>query len=232
MLCAHCGGTYPFVVNLDAILHDSFNHLVAAQSMVTNVYAAVFPSFEHDIHAVPVLGNHHTIVRWLVNIFNFFLAHAFLSFQRPTQIVKRMLSCRQIQFKWMSVNVDSFSGKEFVHFLATDRFLFNLDTLVLNNGGHVFFTDESFAHFETGAVLEGRIEVIWAQNGPKFVLVAPSRHSLFLLDCFDNHGVSRANLKSVLLSTTTHKKGYGILVTNAQLIVKINASRLPKQIKI
>jgi len=136
-------------------LHDSFDHLVAAQSMLTNVDAPVLPGLEHDVHAVPVRGNHHTVVRRLVNIFNFFLANALLTLQRPAQIVKRMLFCRQIQFKWMSINVDGFSGEEFVHFLATDRFLLNFDALVLNNGRHVFLADESFAHFETRTVLEG-----------------------------------------------------------------------------
>lgn len=58
----------PVIVDVDAALEDNVDHVLATDLMVVNLNASFLPSVDHFLLAKPLTGEHHTVVRRLVEI--------------------------------------------------------------------------------------------------------------------------------------------------------------------
>ena len=108
--------------------------------------------------------------------------------------------------------------------------IFNFNTHVLDDRIHVVLTDELRTNFETSAVFESTVKIVWAHNF--IVLIHVTAFWYVLVHIFNYNGVRWTNFEFVNFSAFAQENLDSILVANFNSWFHRNALAIPKCVKI
>ena len=161
----------------------------------------------------------------------------FNTLMKSTHVTVILLWRRKLCLESILAHLNVISLKKTVKIFVADLMMnqvliliFNFNTHVLDDRIHVVLTDELRTNFETGAVFESTVKIVWAHYF--IVLIHMTAFGYVLVHIFNYNRVRWTNLEFVNFSAFAQENLDRILVTNLNPWFHCDALAIPKCVQI